>query len=74
MTDREEAEDATAAVLRTPGERILGGEANDLAAQLPKGVAEPLRAPDTDEQFDFAAFTDRVESRLDVDASPKHTS
>lgn len=72
--DRETAEDATEAVLRTLGERILGGEADDLAAQLPKDVADPLTAAETDEQFDFEEFTDRVASRLDADVSAKHTS
>lgn len=72
--DEQRAEEATDAVLRTLGERILGGEADDLAAQLPKGVADPLAAADTDEQFDLDEFTDRVDSRLDFDASPKHTS
>lgn len=72
--DEQRAEEATDAVLRTLGERILGGEADDLASQLPKAVADPLTAAETDEQFDFDEFTDRVDSRLDFDASPKHTS
>lgn len=72
---RERAEDATAAVLRTLGERIVGGEADDLAAQLPEGVDDSLEAAESDEQFDFEEFTDRVDDRLDDDdVSPKHSS
>lgn len=71
--DEQTANDATEAVLRTLGERIVGGEADDLAAQLPQGIDEYV-ATDEGEQFDFAEFTDRVDDRLDADASPKRAS
>ncbi len=35
LASREEAERATRATLETLGERLAGGEAKDLAAQLP---------------------------------------
>jgi uncharacterized protein (DUF2267 family) len=41
--DHERARRAIDAVLQTFAERIAGGEAHDLAAQLPDPVAEPLR-------------------------------
>ena len=71
--DEQTANDAAEAVLRTLGERITGGEADDLAAQLPEGIDEYV-ATDSGEQFDFDEFTDRVEERLDTGASPKHAS
>lgn len=74
LDDRQRAADATEAVLETLGERVLGGEADDVAAQLPDEVADPLTRVDADEAFDFEEFTDRVDDRLDADASPKRTS
>jgi uncharacterized protein (DUF2267 family) len=41
--DEERARQAIAAVLSAFGERIAGGEAEDLAQQLPEPAAEPLR-------------------------------
>jgi uncharacterized protein (DUF2267 family) len=46
--DQERARRVIEAVLQTFGERIAGGEAHDLAAQLPDPVAEPLRQADGD--------------------------
>lgn len=74
LDDRQRAADATEAVLETLGERLLDGEADDVAAQLPDEVADPLARADADEAFDFEEFTGRVDERLDADASPKRTS
>ncbi len=41
-----EAERATRATLETLAERLAGGEAHDLAAQLPPELARSLEAPD----------------------------
>ncbi|WP_435178052.1 DUF2267 domain-containing protein [Halorussus sp. AFM4] len=71
--DDQTANDAAEAVLRTLGERLQAGEADDLAAQLPDGIDEYV-ATDEAEQFDFEEFTDRVEERLDTGVSPKHAS
>jgi uncharacterized protein (DUF2267 family) len=64
----EDAERLTAATLRTLAERISGGEAEDLAAQLPKelkphltGVAEEA------ERFDVDIFVVRVAERAGTD-------
>jgi uncharacterized protein (DUF2267 family) len=46
--DDDRARRAIEAVLQTFGERIAGGEAEDLAAQLPEPAAEPLRHADGD--------------------------
>jgi uncharacterized protein (DUF2267 family) len=46
--DADRARRAIDAVLETFGERIAGGEAQDLAAQLPEPAAEPLRHADRD--------------------------
>lgn len=43
LASREEAERATAAVLRTLGERLAGGEPHDLASQLPEELAGYVR-------------------------------
>lgn len=44
--DREAARRATDAVLETLGERVTGGEIEDIAAQLPPELREPLRRGD----------------------------
>lgn len=74
LDNQRQAEEATEAVLTTLGERIVGGEADDLAAQLPEGIGDALTAADSDEQFDFAPFTDRVGERMDSDASEKRVA
>jgi len=43
LDSREEAERATRATLETLGERLAGGEAKDLAAQLTSGIAQYLQ-------------------------------
>ena len=47
LSSRQEAEDAIRAVLTTLAQRLAGGAANNLAAQLPPGVARYLRATET---------------------------
>jgi uncharacterized protein (DUF2267 family) len=62
--DEERAREATEAVLETFGERIAGGEAQDLAAQLPEPAAEPLLRPGGDAQAIPAdQFVHRVAER-----------
>jgi uncharacterized protein (DUF2267 family) len=66
--DTEEAAFVTEAVLATLAERITGGEARDLAAQLPEELQPPLE--DTDEPaepFGLNEFIRRVGIRADVD-------
>jgi uncharacterized protein (DUF2267 family) len=46
LSSRAEAEHATRATLETLAERLAGGEAHDLAAQLPPELARYLQLPD----------------------------
>ena len=46
LSSRAEAERATRATLETLAERLVGGEAHDLAAQLPRELAHALQLPD----------------------------
>jgi uncharacterized protein (DUF2267 family) len=62
---REEAEKATWATLEVLADRITAGEANDLAAQLPKALKEALRPHKPEaEPFGLKEFVDRVAQRL----------
>ncbi|MFI7024113.1 DUF2267 domain-containing protein [Micromonospora sp. NPDC049900] len=64
-------EQATAiarATLTTLAERIDGGEARDLAEQLPEGLRAYTFAPsETAERFGLDVFVQRVGGRADVD-------
>jgi uncharacterized protein (DUF2267 family) len=46
LSSRAEAERATYATLETLAERLVGGEAHDLAAQVPPELARSLQLPD----------------------------
>ncbi len=64
---RDEAETITRATLQTLGERLTGGEARDLAAQLPQELQSELTsAPEEPETFDLDEFVDRVRVRARV--------
>jgi uncharacterized protein (DUF2267 family) len=72
--DWEEAERATRAVLQTVGERIAGGEARDLAAQLPPGIAPWIGKVGDAEGFGVDEFLRRVAERegVDVETAERH--
>jgi uncharacterized protein (DUF2267 family) len=62
--DEEQARQATEAVLETFGERIAGGEAEDLAQQLPEPAAAPLlRAGGDPQAIPAEEFVHRVAER-----------
>jgi uncharacterized protein (DUF2267 family) len=62
------AESATHAVLQVLAERISGGEAEDLAAQLPRQLQPDLVSPREDaEPFDAEEFARRVADRTGLD-------
>jgi uncharacterized protein (DUF2267 family) len=63
--DREEAEQATEAVLQVLGERLTPGEAEDLASQLPGPLGEVLERArgETTENFGVTEFQRRVTER-----------
>jgi uncharacterized protein (DUF2267 family) len=63
----ETAERIEHAMLRTLADRISGGEAEDLAAQLPAPLQDDLRPPREDaEAFGVDEFVRRVAERGDV--------
>ena len=69
LSSRGEAERATRATLETLAERLAGGEAKDLAAQLPQEIAEHLRREwsGIGERFSLEEFFRRVSLREGVD-------
>jgi uncharacterized protein (DUF2267 family) len=68
LSSRGDAEVATRATLTTLAERLAGGEANDLASQLPRGIAEYLRTEFAGEgmRFPVEEFFERVSQREGV--------
>jgi uncharacterized protein (DUF2267 family) len=69
LNSREEAERATRATLETVRERIVGDEAKDLAAQLPKELGEYLRGREGEngDHFPFTEFIERVSAKEGVE-------
>jgi uncharacterized protein (DUF2267 family) len=69
LSTHEEAERATRATLETLGERLAGGEAKDLAAQLPREIAEYLQHSYAGirESFSLDEFFWRVSQREGID-------
>ncbi len=65
MHSREEAEKATRATLETLAERLVGGEPQDLASQLPPELAEYMRyeGEEESEPFSLDEFFERVNRR-----------
>jgi uncharacterized protein (DUF2267 family) len=69
LSSRGEAERATRATLETLAERLAGGEAKDLASQLPQEIGEHLRREwsGMGERFSLHEFFQRVSKREGVD-------
>lgn len=69
LDSREEAERATRATLETIKERIVGNEASQLAAQLPKELAEYLRGREGEDgqYFGIEEFYQRVSEKEGVE-------
>jgi uncharacterized protein (DUF2267 family) len=72
LASRGEAESATRATLETLAERMAGGAAENLAAQLPREIGEHLRrraamGASSGEQFGLDDFFARVTEREGVD-------
>ncbi len=55
------------ATLVTLGERLTQDEVDDLAAQLPDGIAAYLHEAETDEAFSLEEFFNRVVERTGID-------
>lgn len=71
LNSREEAERATRATLETIKERIVGNEASQLAAQLPKELGEYLRGREGEDgqYFRIEEFLQRVSEKEGVDST-----
>lgn len=69
FTDATAAEDALLATLSVLGERLKGGEARDLAAQLPRELADALPTDGPGDRFDITEFLRRVAEREEADVS-----
>ncbi|MHB0871006.1 MAG: DUF2267 domain-containing protein [Chloroflexota bacterium] len=62
-----EAVRAIHATLETLGERLFGGEADNLASQLPVEIGHYLKEPAVSESFDLDEFYRRVSMREGID-------
>jgi uncharacterized protein (DUF2267 family) len=70
----DKAEEVARATLQTLADRITGGEADDLAAQLPTPLKDALiPARDEAERFDVDEFVRRVSERAHVDPDTART-
>src|SRR5260370_25982554 len=71
LSSRAEAERATHATLETLAERLVGGEAHDLASQLPPELARYLELPDAGiaAKLTLDEFFEVVSEREGVDLS-----
>lgn len=69
LSSRGDAEVATRAVLETLGERLAGGEPDNAAAQLPKGIADYLEHEwsGVGASFSLDEFFQRVSQREQVE-------
>ena len=69
LSSRAEAERATRATLETLAERLAGGEAHDLASQLPRELAQALQLPDAGigAKLTLDEFFELVSAREGVD-------
>jgi uncharacterized protein (DUF2267 family) len=70
----DKAEEVARATLQTLADRITGGEADDLAAQLPTPLKDALIKQKEDaERFDVDEFIRRVSERAHVDPDTART-
>jgi uncharacterized protein (DUF2267 family) len=67
LPSRGDAERATRVVLETLGDRLAGGEPDDLAAQLPEEIGRHLRGREEVEKLSLDDFFARVSEGLDAD-------
>jgi uncharacterized protein (DUF2267 family) len=71
---QDQAENVAHATLKTLADRITGGEAEDLAAQLPTPLKDDLhKEQENAEAFDVDEFVRRVSERAHVDESTART-
>ncbi|GAA4867773.1 DUF2267 domain-containing protein [Actinomycetospora straminea] len=60
LPDNATAERAVRATLTVLGQRLEGGEAKDLASQLPGGLSDALPSEGAGERFDVDTFYQRI--------------
>jgi uncharacterized protein (DUF2267 family) len=60
LPDNQSAERAVRATLTVLGQRLAGGEAKDLASQLPGGLKDVLPAEGGGERFGVETFYERI--------------
>lgn len=68
LSSREQAREATHATMEILGERLFGGEAEDLAAQLPEELARSLTSSGPKENFGLQEFLRRLGEREGIEA------
>jgi uncharacterized protein (DUF2267 family) len=67
----QQAESLTKAVLSALADRLTGGEADDVASQLPKGIKEAMLPTNPEaEPFGLSEFIERVARRAGM--TPEH--
>lgn len=66
LPDNDSAQRAVQATLAVLGQRLSGGEAKDLASQLPGGLKEYLPDEGAGERFDVSTFYERIAEREGV--------
>ncbi|MDP8971978.1 MAG: DUF2267 domain-containing protein [Actinomycetota bacterium] len=69
LDSREEAERAIRATLETLKQRLAGNEPDNLAAQLPEDIANPLRGEGGQKSFALAEFYRRVADKEGISES-----
>ncbi len=74
LSTRQQAIEATHATLAVLGERLFGGERDDLAAQLPPELQPYLLESRVSRSFDVEEFFERIseEEGIGVDAASEH--
>ncbi|AHG01166.1 hypothetical protein HALLA_18635 [Halostagnicola larsenii XH-48] len=63
LADREDAVDATRAVVRTLGEQLETDDAQRLHGELPEGIGDELTEGSDDERLSGEEFNQRIEKR-----------
>lgn len=74
LSSRDQAMEATRATLAVLGQRLFGGEAKDLSAQLPREIGSWLSEEEGSESFGMNEFFRRVSERegTDIAAASEH--
>lgn len=68
LGSREEAEQAIEATFETLKKRLAGNDPDNLASQLPEGLADPLQGEGGWQDFSIGEFYERVAQRGGVEA------